>query len=107
MLTRDADGLLYDERSRLRLGAFEGESFRALRYGVDGGRLSASFPDGRAFFAADLSSGRACLTHSCPPDDYAGELRIAGPDRWRQVWRVTGPRKRMLIATLYRRDPPS
>jgi hypothetical protein len=106
LLTPDGDGLVYEERGRLRFGSFEGEATCTLRYRIDGGRLDVAFPDGRSFFAAELSSGRACVSHSCPPDDYVGEIKIADVDRWRQVWRVTGPRKRLLIATLYQRDTP-
>jgi hypothetical protein len=105
-LTRHGGFLRYEEAARLTFGAFEGESSRVLRFLQEGARLRVQFEDGRPFFEADLSRARALLRHPCPPDEYCGRVRLLGPDRWAQVWKAEGPRKRLVIATLYRRETP-
>ncbi|MGD1869653.1 MAG: DUF6314 family protein, partial [Neomegalonema sp.] len=62
------------------------------------------FADGRFLAAFDLSSDPAHATHDCPPDVYRGTLRPEGPEQWRLLWRVKGPRKDYMSVAVYRRE---
>ena len=93
-----ADGV-WTETGRLRFGAYDGEARRVLRV-VDGG---VEFADGRPFHSLDLAAGVCAVEHLCGEDRYAGEYAVLGPDELRVVWFVTGPRKRQVIETVYRR----
>ncbi len=99
-----ADGLRYEERGVLRLGDWQGEVSRELRYVMDGGgRLSVRFADGRPFHDLDLSAGEARVAHDCAPDRYRGGYRVFGPDAWSLAWCIQGPRKHVAIGTRYTR----
>ena len=67
---------------------------------VDG---AVEFEDGRPFHPLDLSGGACAVEHLCGEDRYAGEYVVLGPDALRVAWLVTGPRKRQVIESLYRR----
>jgi hypothetical protein len=62
-----------------------------------------SFADGRPFHDLDLSAGRWQAQHGCAPDRYDGEFLALSSVQWRSAWRVTGPRKDLLIRGGYRR----
>lgn len=68
-------------------------------------RAELRFPDGRAFHGLDLAHGAAEVTHDCPPDRYAGLYRVLDSDRFRVRWGVTGPRKDLVLSTLFVRLP--
>jgi uncharacterized protein DUF6314 len=89
----------WTETGRLRFGAYDGEARRVLRV-VHG---AVEFADGRPFHPLDLSGGGCAVEHLCGEDRYAGEYVVLGDGELRVVWRVTGPRKRQLIESLYRR----
>jgi hypothetical protein len=94
----DAAGT-WSETGRLRFGAYDGEARRVLRI-VAG---AVEFEDGRPFHPLDLSGGGCSVEHRCGEDRYAGEYVVVGPDELRVVWLVTGPRKRQVIESEYRR----
>jgi hypothetical protein len=94
----EADGT-WTESGRLRFGGYDGEARRVLRV-VDGG---VEFADGRPFHALDLSDGACAVEHLCGDDRYAGEYVVLGPDELRVAWFVSGPRKRQVIESVYRR----
>jgi uncharacterized protein DUF6314 len=93
-----ADGT-WTETGRLRFGAYDGEARRVLRI-VNG---AVEFADGRPFHPLDLSGGACVVEHLCGEDRYAGEYAVAGPDELRVSWFVSGPRKRQVIESVYRR----
>jgi Family of unknown function (DUF6314) len=93
-----ADGV-WTESGRLRFGAYDGEARRVLRV-VAG---AVEFEDGRPFHALDLTHGACVVEHLCSEDRYAGEYVVVGPGELRIVWFVTGPRKRQVIESVYRR----
>jgi hypothetical protein len=66
-------------------------------------RFSVFFADGRFFHRAEIDSGRACVAHDCAPDTYVGRYRFLGPDRWRLSWRIAGPRKDLVISSVFSR----
>ncbi len=98
-------GLVYREEGRLALGAFETLAHRAYRYAFPETHLAqVSFEDGRPFHALDLSAGAWAATHRCGRDLYEGAFRVEGPDLWRALWRITGPRKDQRLDGLYERE---
>jgi hypothetical protein len=99
----DGDELVWRERGRLRLGAYEGPAARTLRIVADGDGWLVRFADGRPFHALDLREGACAVAHPCGEDRYEGEYRVTGPDELLVRWRVRGPAKDGLIASRYRR----
>jgi hypothetical protein len=64
-------------------------------------RFGVFFADGRFFHQAEIDAGRACVVHHCAPDTYQGRYRFLGPDRWSLSWRITGPRKDLVISSVF------
>jgi hypothetical protein len=86
------------------MGGHEGPAEQVHRYAFDGpARARVHFRDGRFFHDLDLAAGRWTATHLCAPDRYDGDFTALGPDSWRVVWRVTGPRKDLILDSSYRR----
>ncbi|MET9775086.1 DUF6314 family protein [Streptomyces sp. NPDC006367] len=79
---------------------------RTLRYepGEAPGTAEVRFADGRPFHHLDLTSGRHAAGHPCAADLYRGEFTVRDADRWRTVWRVTGPAKDLLLTTDHVRE---
>jgi len=100
-----ADGdLLYREEGRLTIGGHDGPALQSYRYAFPApGRAAVSFADGRFFHDLDLTSGAWACRHDCGEDRYDGDFSVLGADRWRVVWRVTGPRKELILDSTYRR----
>ena len=65
--------------------------------------FSVFFADGRFFHRADITKGTAAVSHDCAPDTYRGRYRFPGPERWSLSWRITGPRKDLVISTVFSR----
>lgn len=104
LFTEQGDDLLYREAGLLSIGDHEGPALQSYRYSFpDVGRAAVSFSDGRFFHNLDLTQGAWTCTHLCDPDRYEGEFAVLGPDAWRVVWRVTGPRKDLVLDSTYRR----
>jgi hypothetical protein len=102
--SRDAPGVLaFEERGMLTLGAMRTEAQRAYRYEVTKAGFRVLFPDGRFFHEARLEGGRAEVAHDCAPDLYCGRYRFETLDRWFLSWRITGPRKDLMISSLFLR----
>jgi len=81
------------------------EARRAYRFVIEGDHsFSVFFPDGRFFHRAEIVAGIALVTHDCAPDTYCGRYRFRGGDRWSLSWRITGPRKDLVIATVFSRS---
>jgi Family of unknown function (DUF6314) len=100
----DGAGLLYSEDGRMVIGGHDGTATQTYRYTFpDAGRAAVSFRDGRFFHDLDLRTGAWSCTHLCDPDRYDGEFTVLGPDTWRVVWKVTGPRKDLTLDSTYRR----
>ncbi len=101
--------LHYSEKGRLVIGEranpqHEGPALQSYRYAFpEAGRAVVRFGDGRLFHELDLSGGRWDCTHLCDPDRYEGSFTVLGPDSWRVVWRVAGPRKDLTLDSTYRR----
>lgn len=102
--TREAPSILFfEERGMLSLGGMRTEAQRAYRYEMTATGFRVLFPDGRFFHVARLEGGRAEVAHDCAPDLYRGRYRIESPDRWWLSWRITGPRKDLIISSLFLR----
>jgi hypothetical protein len=97
-------GLCYEEAGLLRFGAHQGEAVQRYRFSVDRhATAEVYFADGRPFHRLELSSGKADIVHECGSDCYRGRYRVLHEDCLTLVWRVTGPRKRWLLATRFSR----
>jgi len=107
--TADGDGLLYREHGRLSIGGhanpvYEGPALQAYRYAFPGAaRAEVAFSDGRPCHDLDLITGHWTATHLCDPDRYDGDFTALDANAWRVVWRVTGPRKDLILDSSYRR----
>jgi hypothetical protein len=101
-----ADGpcvFAFEEHGLLTLGAMRTEARRAYRYEMTEAGFRVLFPDGRFFHEAKLEDGTALVSHDCAPDLYRGRYRIASADRWSLSWRITGPRKDLVISSVFSR----
>jgi hypothetical protein len=97
-------GLRFTERGVLTLPTARTEAQRTYRFVIDGDdQFSVFFADGRPFHRAEVASGIAYVVHDCAPDTYRGRYRFAAPDRWSLSWRITGPRKDLVISTVFSR----
>lgn len=67
------------------------------------GSAAIDFADGRPFHDLDLTTGRWTAVHPCAEDRYEGTFTVRSADEWHLEWRVTGPAKRQLLRTEYRR----
>jgi hypothetical protein len=100
----ERDDLLYSEEGRLVIGQHDGPAEQVHRYAFDASwRALVHFRDGRFFHDLDLTAGRWTATHLCAPDRYDGDFTAPDGDSWRVVWRVTGPRKDLILDSSYRR----
>ncbi len=95
-LAEEGDAIRWDETGVLRWAGQDIVATRSylLRRGDDGWWVH--FTDGRPFHP--WTPGEP-VTHPCAADLYRGLVRLDGPDRWRLLWDVTGPRKDQRILT--------
>lgn len=96
----DAAGLVQEEEGVLRYG--DGPPMQASRrylWREAGEALAILFEDGRPFHR--LAPGRQSDTHLCPPDTYEVTYLFGDGRDFATVWRVTGPRKDLLIRSRY------
>lgn len=101
--------LLWEERGRLRLGAYDGPARRTLRIVAEPRGWMVRFADGRSFHPLALRRGDGCrVDHPCGEDAYAGEYVVLGEDAFSVRWQVRGPGKQQVIETRYDRSstPP-
>lgn len=97
-------GLSYRESGHLAFADYRGPAERVYRFRFPGpGRAQVFFADGRFFHALDLSGGADNVEHRCGDDLYRGRYALEDAQRWTLRWRVTGPRKDLLLATRYLR----
>ena len=98
------EGIRFSERGELVLAHARAEARRDYRFVIEGDhRFSVFFADGRFFHRANVAKGVAAVTHDCAPDTYRGRYRFPDRDRWSLSWRITGPRKDLVISTLFSR----
>jgi len=102
--TPEPGGLRYNESGTLIFGSYQGPAIQSYAFVcLTPSTAAVQFEDGRPFHDLDLTAGRADIVHACAPDLYRGRYRVGGPESWSLAWIVTGPRKRLRIATRYRR----
>jgi hypothetical protein len=102
--TADAGGLRFSERGELRFGAVIADASRDYGFTILGrDRFRVCFADGRLFHEAQVVNGAAAVSHDCAPDLYRGRYRFETPDRWWLSWRITGPRKDLVIVSVFSR----
>jgi hypothetical protein len=105
----EGEGLLYREEGHLSIGGYDGPALQSYRYAFPAAakgnlaRAAVHFSDGRFFHDLDLSAGAWRCMHLCDPDRYEGAFTALGPDEWRVVWTVAGPRKDLTLDSRYRR----
>jgi hypothetical protein len=107
-------GLCYDEEGELTLGAHRGTASQRYLFASAGSGMAGRpamvevrFADGRPFYSLDLASGAAAVTHACGDDYYRGRYRVLDDNRFILAWRVSGPRKRLRLATRFVRSAVS
>ena len=104
VFTEEGGDLLYREAGRLSIGSHEGPALQAYRYAFPApARAAVHFRDGRFFHDLDLTGGAWDCVHLCDPDRYEGAFAALDADTWRVIWRVTGPRKDLILDSSYRR----
>ncbi len=100
----DGAGLSYAEHGQIAFGSHRGPVFRRYRYAFPSAqRAEVRFEDGRFFHSLDLSAGPAEATHRCGEDFYRGRLERLADHCWQARWRVTGPRKDLVLTSQYLR----
>jgi len=100
----EGSGLRYREEGTLTYGTYRGAFFRTYLYRFPGPtRAEVAFEDGRPFHDLDLSRGTWRASHRCGGDLYEGCFTLDGADSWRAIWRVTGPRKTLVLSSRFRR----
>lgn len=99
--------LAFTERGLLVLSMMRSEARRDYRFEMTERGFRVLFADGRFFHEAIFAQGRADVAHDCAPDLYRGRYRIAGPDCWWLSWRITGPRKDLVIGSRFSRMRPT
>lgn len=96
--------LIYEESGVMSYGDHEGQASQSHRWRiVDRQRAEIYFSDGRFFHSLDLTTSKSPTRHSCAPDDYCGRFHLLNEKSWRSTWKVSGPRKDLIIASLFRR----
>ncbi len=104
-MTRDAEGLTYDESVTLELpGQPPIEGTRRYLWRACPRGIEVFFDDGRPFHTISLPDPAPRATHGCDPDFYRVAYDLGDWPVWSQVWDVTGPRKDYRIDTLFVRD---
>ncbi len=73
---------------------------------TEGSSAEVFFEDGRLFHPLDLSSGADAPAHWCSPDEYEGQVEALSSSEMRWTWRVTGPRKDLVLETRLTRPLP-
>jgi hypothetical protein len=100
----DGHGLRFMERGLLVLPHARTEARQDYRFVIESiDTFSVFFADGRFFHRAAIAADVACVTHDCAPDAYRGRYRFRSPDRWSLSWRIIGPRKNLVISTIFSR----
>lgn len=66
------------------------------------GRLDILNRDGASLCEIDLGAAAPSAVHHCGADRYALSMSVT-PPVWKQIWRVTGPRKNYRSETEFRR----
>jgi len=101
---RDGDAsLLYREDGALRIGDGTIRASQSHRWRFTDAHADVSFADGRPFHRVGLDGHQAEARHDCPPDLYRVSYRFETPDRWRQEWCVSGPRKDYTLESVFTR----
>ncbi|GAA1907299.1 DUF6314 family protein [Streptantibioticus ferralitis] len=101
---RPDGALLHTEEGQFTWGGVTRPAHRGHRFEpVGDGTSEVRFPDGRPFHHLDLRTGRWQAHHPCAADAYRAEFTVTGADRWQVVWKVTGPRKDLLMITIHDR----
>lgn len=102
--TEEGGGLRFSESGALAYGGVTMEAARDYRFEILAeDRFRVFFADGRFFHETLVRGEVAQVTHDCAPDLYRGRYRLDGPARWRLSWRVTGPRKDLVICSVFSR----
>ncbi|KAA9009264.1 DUF6314 family protein [Histidinibacterium aquaticum] len=105
LLTRDGEGLRYEESGLWTEGPYTGlKASRVYLWRATGEEIAVFFSDGRPFHDfRPGEAGQAQAGHDCAPDRYDVLYRFELPHLWKSVWTVAGPAKDYTATTLYRR----
>jgi hypothetical protein len=99
-----AEGLIYRETGRLRLGDYDGRCHQSYLYSFPKtGQVEVRFADGRFFHTLNLRDGSAAAEHLCVKDTYRTHVELKARHHWTTQWRVLGPAKDLLMTSWYLR----
>lgn len=94
----------YREEGLLEWQDYRGQASRTYTVAPAGPATAAfSFPDGRFFHLLQLRPDGYRVVHECGDDRYEGTFVVEASDVWSATWRVSGPRKDLLLVGRYRR----
>ena len=92
----------YTEKGNLVFGDHQGAAERRYLYRFpNASSVVISFEDERPFHAFAIIAGRAQAEHRCAEDLYRTEVTLLDRRSWRSRWRITGPRKDLILETAY------
>lgn len=104
LFSADGDGLRYDEVGRLTMGGVETNAIRSYLYRFrQPKQADVFFTDGRFFHAFDLSRGIFEVQHLCGNDMYDGTFKAEDETVWSIHWRITGPKKNLIMTSQMKR----
>lgn len=96
--------LTYREEGLLEWPGYRGEASRSLLCrSIGPARVAFLFGDGRLFHDLELRPDGFEAAHDCAPDRYEGTFVLLGEDTWSATWRVSGPKKALVLHSRYRR----
>ena len=100
----DGAELVQTEIGVLRFGeAAPMEARRVYRWREEGARLVVRFDDGRAFHDFEPEAEDAA-EHLCGQDVYRVRYAFEEWPEWTSTWRVTGPRKDLILRSRFSRQ---
>lgn len=100
-----ADGLRQSEAGILTYGqAPPMKAERTYFWCCRAGHLEVRFDDGRFFHSFDQKLSKPQADHLCGEDFYEVAYDFSNWPRWSSRWKVTGPRKDLVISSWFERE---
>lgn len=96
---------LYGEKCVMQLENYTAKATQTYGYHFPSESIAAVyFSDGRFFYTLDLATSHCDIQHLCGEDIYDGMVDAISKREYRQIWRVSGPRKHYTSHTIFSRQ---